>query len=64
MPGGSGLREAAVKVDYHTMTNNAVLPSGAFEDPVKYHYHTKVMRDRSPKLAPILRPSDDFKGKN
>ena len=58
MPGGSGLREPAMKLNYHTLTNNSVLPSGEYEDAVHYHYHTKVLKNRSPKLAPILRPND------
>ena len=36
------------------MTNNAVFPTDDREDVI--HYHTKVVRDSRPKLAPTLRP--------
>ena len=43
--------------NYHTLSNNAVLPSN--EAPDVEHYHTKVIRDRAPKLAPTLRPESN-----
>jgi len=38
--------------NYHTLTNNAVFPTGDSSEVV--HYHTKVMRNRHPRLAPTI----------
>ena len=39
--------------NYHTMTNNAVLPTDGSDEII--HYHTKVRRDMKPRLAPTMR---------
>jgi len=39
--------------NYHTMTNNAVLPPDELPDVV--HYHSKVLKKKSNLLAPTLR---------
>lgn len=42
--------------NYHTLSNNAVLPSVSGPEEV-IHYHSKVTRDHNkPRLAPTLRP--------
>ena len=40
--------------NYHTLSNNAVFPTE--ESGAVVHYHTKVVKDRNPKLSPTLRP--------
>ena len=49
----AGRKRPAMVPNYHTLSNNAVLPSN--DVPDVQHYHTKVIRDRAPKLAPTLR---------
>lgn len=57
-PIGSGRKRHVNQVNYHTMTNDAVLPLGDYEDAKHYHYHTKVLKDKSrlPTLRPNLSP--------
>lgn len=51
---GAGRKRPPMQPNYHTMTNNAVFPTDDKEDVI--HYHSKVLRDNKPKLAPTLRP--------
>lgn len=53
----AGRRRPAHVPNYHTLSNNAVLPTNEKQDV--QHYHTKVVRDRNPKLAPTLRPGSN-----
>ena len=47
-------RKAAVAVNYHTMTNNAIFPTDEVQDVV--HYTTKKHAiDNKPVLVPTLR---------
>ena len=50
-----GKKRPENQYNYHTMTNNAVFPIDDQEEVV--HYHSKVVKDRSPRLNPTIRPN-------
>ena len=50
-----GRKRPENQYNYHTMTNNAVFPVDGGQDEV-VHYHSKVVKDRSPRLNPTIRP--------
>ena len=53
--GMAGRKRPARQPNYHQLTNNAVFPT---EDQDVVHYHSKVVRDQKPKLAPTLRSNN------
>ena len=52
-PGGAGKRRPVMQPNYHTLSNNAVFPTGEKLDV--QHFHSKVVMGNKPKLAPTLR---------
>ena len=57
--GGHGRKHFEGSNNYHTMTNNAIFPSGEPEEVI--HYHSKHLPHRAPRLKPTIReqsPSD------
>ncbi len=56
-PSITGRKRPAMQPNYHTLTNNAVFPTGSKDEVV--HYHSKIVRNRMPKLAPTLHMSQD-----
>ena len=53
-----GRKRPENQFNYHLMSNNAVFPVMDNGKDEVVHYHSKVVKNKSPRLEPTIRPSN------